>query len=42
LTTSQKPSIIAAKRFEIWFTPNAGGPDRKLMEKVFKIEGWQR
>ncbi len=31
-----------AARFEVWFTPDAGGPDRKLMEKVFKIEGWQR
>ncbi len=31
-----------AARFEIWFTPDSGGPARKLMEKVFKIEGWQR
>jgi len=31
-----------AARFEVWFTPDAGGSDRKLMEKVFKIEGWQR
>jgi hypothetical protein len=31
-----------AARLEVWFTPNSGGPDRKLIEKVFKIEGWQR
>ncbi|MBN1343422.1 MAG: hypothetical protein JXQ73_12115 [Phycisphaerae bacterium] len=31
-----------AARFEVWFTPDSGGPDRKLMEKVFRIEGWQR
>lgn len=31
-----------AARFEVWFTPDSGEPDRKLMEKVFKIEGWQR
>jgi hypothetical protein len=31
-----------AARFEIWFVPDSGAPERKLMEKVFKIEGWQR
>jgi len=31
-----------AARVEVWFTPDLGGSDRKLMEKVFKIEGWQR
>ena len=31
-----------AARLEVWFTPDSGGPDRKLMEKTFKIEGWQR
>ena len=31
-----------AARFEVWFTPNSGGPERKLMDNVFKIEGWQR
>lgn len=31
-----------AARLEIWFRPDSGEPDRKLMEKVFKIEGWQR
>jgi hypothetical protein len=29
-------------RFEIWFAPDSGGNDRKLMEKTFEIEGWQR
>ncbi len=31
-----------AARFEVWFAPDAGGPDRRLMEKVFQVEGWQR
>ncbi|MEX2670777.1 MAG: hypothetical protein WD294_01565 [Phycisphaeraceae bacterium] len=31
-----------AARFEVWFVPDDGGPERKLLEKVFKIEGWQR
>jgi hypothetical protein len=31
-----------AARFEVWFTPDAGGPERKLAERIFKIEGWQR
>lgn len=29
-------------RFELWFVPQDGGPERKLVEKIFKIEGWQR
>ena len=31
-----------AARFEVWFTPDSGKPDRKLAERIFKIEGWQR
>lgn len=31
-----------AARFEVWFLPDSGQPERKLLEKVFKIEGWQR
>lgn len=31
-----------AARFEVWFVPDSGEPERKLMEKNFKIEGWQR
>ena len=31
-----------AARFEVWFTPDSGKADRKLAERVFKIEGWQR
>jgi hypothetical protein len=31
-----------AARFEIWFCPDSGEDDRKLMERIFKIEGWQR
>jgi hypothetical protein len=32
-----------AARFAVWFTPDAGGGrERKLLERVFKIEGWQR
>lgn len=31
-----------AGRFELWFEPDSGQEDRKLAERVFKIEGWQR
>ncbi len=31
-----------AARFEVWFAPDSGKSDRKLIEKIFKIEGWQR
>jgi hypothetical protein len=29
-------------RFELWFVPASGGPERKLFEKIFRIEGWMR
>lgn len=29
-------------RFELWFIPDTGGSERKLVEKIFRIEGWQR
>lgn len=31
-----------AARFEVWFVPDSGALERKLLEKIFKIEGWQR
>jgi hypothetical protein len=31
-----------AARFELWFIPENGEPERKLLEKNYKIEGWQR
>ena len=31
-----------AARLEIWFIPANGGPERKLKEKVFKVDGWMR
>ena len=31
-----------AARFEVWFQPDSNEPERKLAERVFKIEGWQR
>jgi hypothetical protein len=31
-----------AARFEVWFRPDTGKPERKLAERIFKIEGWQR
>ncbi len=31
-----------AARFEVWFKPDAGRTERKLAERIFKIEGWQR
>jgi hypothetical protein len=29
-------------RFELWFIPDNGGQERKLIEKNYKVEGWQR
>jgi hypothetical protein len=31
-----------AARFEVWFKPDTGKTERKLGERIFKIEGWQR
>jgi hypothetical protein len=31
-----------AARFEVWFEPDSGAVERKLLERVYKIEGWQR
>lgn len=31
-----------AARFEVWFKPDSQGSERKLAEKIDKIEGWQR
>lgn len=31
-----------AARFEVWFIPDSGAPERKLLGKNFKIEGWMR
>lgn len=31
-----------AARIELWFLPDSKSPERKLTEKVFKIEGWER
>lgn len=31
-----------AARFEVWFKPDNGGKERKLLEKNYIIEGWQR
>ena len=29
-------------RFEIWFQPESGEPERKLFEKNYRIQGWER
>lgn len=29
-------------RFELWFIPDSGGPERKLIDRIFRIEGWMR
>lgn len=29
-------------RFEVWFEPDDGSDERKLMERSFKIQGWMR
>ncbi len=31
-----------AARFEVWFEPDSKKNERKLAERIFKIEGWQR
>ncbi len=31
-----------AARFELWFVPDNGGQERKLIKKNYKVEGWQR
>ena len=31
-----------AARFEIWFKPDNNFKERKLLEKIYKIEGWMR
>lgn len=31
-----------AARFEVWFVPDSGAPERLLVERTFRIEGWQR
>jgi len=31
-----------AVRFEVWFRPDNNGQERKLIEKIYKIEGWMR
>ena len=29
-------------RFEVWFKPDSGKPERKLLKKNYRIQGWQR
>jgi hypothetical protein len=31
-----------AARFEVWFRPDDGGVERRLLSKNYKIEGWMR
>ena len=31
-----------AARFEVWFKPDNKDKERKLMDKIYKIEGWMR
>ena len=34
--------IAYAVRLEVWFVPANGGPERKLVERVFRVEGQKR
>ena len=34
--------IYYPARFELWFSPASGEPERKLLEKIYMIEGWER
>jgi hypothetical protein len=29
-------------RFELWFIPDSGAQERKLIDRIFRIEGWMR
>ena len=29
-------------RFELWLIPDSGGPEQKLVDRIFRIEGWMR
>jgi len=31
-----------AAQIEVWFRPDTGKSERKLIERICKIEGWQR
>lgn len=34
--------IYYPARFELWFAPDSGKPERKLAERIFRVEGWER
>jgi hypothetical protein len=34
------PGKPYAARFELWFKPDSGGPERKLLTRNFVVEGW--
>lgn len=36
------PGTDYPARFELWFVPNSGKPERKLIEKIYLVEGWSR
>ena len=36
------PGQFYAARFELWFKPDSGKPERKLAERIFRIDGWMR
>jgi hypothetical protein len=33
---------LYSTRLEVWFTPDSGGPERKVLEKLFALEGSQQ
>ena len=42
LAFSQNWEQYYAARFELWFRPDSGAPERIITQKVFRIQGWQR
>jgi hypothetical protein len=34
--------IFYPGRFELWFIPDSGKAERKLIDRIFRIEGWMR
>lgn len=34
--------VFYPARFELWFVPDSGQEERKILEQIFKVEGWMR
>ena len=34
--------VFYPARIELWFAPASGEPERKLLQDVFRVQGWRR